>query len=223
MRIGIIIAAAGSGTRLGSAGPKAFVTLAGRPLLAWSAATFHALRECVQIVVPAPDAHVDEARRILEPFGAQIVRGGARRQDSVWNALARIGPDVDVVGVHDAARPLVHAEDVLAACAGALKGGAAILARRVTDTLKDVEGDLIAGDADRERLWRAETPQAFVPALLAAAYAAWPGGLATDEAQIVTAAGTPVRVVGARFWNPKVTYPEDLALLERVLGAWKRR
>ena len=82
---------------------------------------------------------------------------------------------------------------------------------------RSIELDL-ASTADREALWRAETPQIFARDVLQEAFARWKGGLATDEAQMVTAAGYEVRVVQAAHWNPKVTYPADLELLERVIG-----
>ena len=216
MRCAMVLAAAGSGTRLGAEVPKALVPLAGKPLVAWSAAVLRAMPACAQFIVAAPPGFEDCIREFLGP--CEIVCGGARRQDSVQEALKLVRADVELVAVHDAARPLISADDVERTLAAAAACGAAILARRVTDTLKTVDGERIVGAVDRERLWRAETPQAFRCDVLRDAYLRWPGGLATDEAQMVSAAGREVRVVQAAHWNPKVTYAPDLELLERVIG-----
>jgi 2-C-methyl-D-erythritol 4-phosphate cytidylyltransferase len=219
MRFVVIIAAAGSGTRLGSDVPKAFITLGGKPLLAWSLETFRGIEGFIGDIVAVPAGFEAKARAMLAPLGSTVVRGGERRQDSVEGALAAVPPGIDLVAVHDAARPLVAADDIRATLEAALRTGAAILARPETDTLKVVDGDRIVGNADRSTLWRAETPQVFAPDILREAYRAWGGGLATDEAQIVTAAGKDVRVVGARDWNPKITYPADLEMVRTLAGA----
>ncbi|HNR99020.1 MAG TPA: 2-C-methyl-D-erythritol 4-phosphate cytidylyltransferase [Planctomycetota bacterium] len=216
MRCAVILAAGGSGTRLGAEVPKAFVPLAGKPLIAWSAGAMRTVRAMSQLIVAAPPGFEAGVREFLG--ACEVASGGTRRQDSVAEALKIVGADIDLVAVHDAARPLVAAEDVERTLAAAEACGAAILARRVTDTLKEVSGERIVGTADREALWRAETPQIFARDVLQEAFARWKGGLATDEAQMVTAAGYEVRVVQAAHWNPKVTYPADLELLERVIG-----
>jgi 2-C-methyl-D-erythritol 4-phosphate cytidylyltransferase len=217
VRFAVIVAAAGSGTRLGAEEPKAFIPLGGRPLLAWSLTTFRELPGCAQVVLVVPAGLGARARELLGPGGGTVVPGGDRRQDSVWAALAAVGPGVELVAVHDAARPLVAAEDIRRTLDAAAAAGGAILARPVTDTLKRVAGDRIVGGADRAALWRAETPQIFRPAVLRTAYEKWAGGLATDEAQMVEAAGGEVRVVEARAWNPKITYRTDLELVKKVV------
>ena len=219
MRFAVIVAAAGSGSRLGADVPKAFIPVAGKPLLVWSLATFAQIEGLSEVIVAGPPGWEERAGALTEPYGGRVVSGGGLRQESVWEALRAVGEGIELVAVHDAARPLVAPEDVRMTLEAARRVGGAILARPVTDTLKEVAGERIVGGADRERLWRAETPQVFVPSVLREAYRRWPGGLATDEAQMVKAAGGEVCVVGARSWNPKVTFPADLELLEVVLGA----
>ncbi len=218
MRFSVILAAAGSGERLGADRPKAFISLGGKPLLLWSLETFARIDGFTQAVVPVPAGLQKAARALVHPLGGMVVRGGVRRQESVWEALRSVLPGVDLVAVHDAARPLVAAEDIRRTLAGASGTGGAILARPVTDTLKRVTGDRIVGGGDREALWRAETPQIFAPHILLRAYENWKGGIATDEAQMVTASGGDVRVVAATRWNPKITFPNDLELVRRVVG-----
>ena len=133
MRCAVILAAGGSGTRLGAEVPKAFVPLAGKPLIAWSAGAMRTVRAMSQLIVAAPPGFEAGVREFLG--ACEVASGGTRRQDSVAEALKIVGADIDLVAVHDAARPLVAAEDVERTLAAAEACGAAILARRVTDTL----------------------------------------------------------------------------------------
>ena len=207
-----IVPAAGSGERLGSSGPKAFVVCGGRPLLEWSLDVLRSV--CDRVIVAVPAGYEDEERG--------YVRGGAVRSESVRLALAAV-PDVSVAVVHDAARPLLT-PGLARACIAALDDGVdgAIAAAPMTDTVKEADpGDLrVRRTLDRTRLWRIQTPQVFRAEVLrdaldvsAAALAA-----ATDDAALVEAAGGAVRVVEAPPENIKVTRPVDLALAEMLLA-----
>src|SRR3954447_2237249 len=147
-----LLVAAGSGSRLGATVPKAFVEVAGRPMLEWS---LDALRAAglAEIVIALPDGA--EA-----PAGCVGVRGGATRSASVRAALAAAGPGPVVV--HDAARPLVD-PDIFARGVEALAGAdCAIAAARVVDTVKEARPDgSVVATLDRSRLWAVQTPQAF--------------------------------------------------------------
>jgi 2-C-methyl-D-erythritol 4-phosphate cytidylyltransferase len=205
-----LLVAAGSGERLGAGRPKAFVVLAGRPMLAWS---LDALRAAAigQVVVALPPGEP-------VPEGCVGVPGGATRSASVRAALAAAGPG-DVV-VHDAARPLV--EPALFTRALEALGGAdcAIAAARVTDTVKEAGEDLaVTATLDRSRLWAVQTPQAFRRAALEAALAVDDATLAqaTDDAWLVERAGGTVRVVESTPANFKVTTPHDLAVADMLL------
>jgi 2-C-methyl-D-erythritol 4-phosphate cytidylyltransferase len=207
-----LLVAAGSGERLGAGRPKAFVVVAGRPMIEWS---LDALRAAgiVEIVVAAPDELVGRE------LGATIVRGGATRSESVRAALAAAPPG-DVV-VHDAARPLVtpeHFRDTLAALEGA---DCAVAAAPVTDTVKEAGPDrLVTGTLDRTRLWAIQTPQAFRRETLERALAVGDELLAqaTDDAWLVERMGGTVRVVESTPANLKVTTPHDLAIAEYLLA-----
>jgi 2-C-methyl-D-erythritol 4-phosphate cytidylyltransferase len=205
-----LLVAAGSGERLGLGRPKAFVELAGRPMIEWSLA---ALREVglSEIVVALPPGET-------APAGTRGVPGGATRSASVRAALAAVSGDVIVV--HDAARPLVTA-DVFARVVEALAGcDCAIAAARVADTVKEADdGGTVVGTLDRSRLWAVQTPQAFRRAALARALDVPDEVLAsaTDDAWLVERAGGSVRVVETSPENFKVTTPHDLRVAEILL------
>jgi 2-C-methyl-D-erythritol 4-phosphate cytidylyltransferase len=221
--VAALVLAAGSGSRLGHPLPKAFVPLAGRPLVVHSLAAMAAVPEIDRVVAVVAPAELGRFRA-LDLAGipaaklAAPVRGGTERQDSVRAGLAALGGDVELVAVHDAARPLVRAEAVSRAIAVARETGAAILAAPVRDTIKRVEGDRVVETPDRARLWAAQTPQVFRLALLreALAKADAEGFLATDDAQLVERLGAPVRVVPSDPGNLKITHAGDL----RAAEAW---
>jgi 2-C-methyl-D-erythritol 4-phosphate cytidylyltransferase/2-C-methyl-D-erythritol 2,4-cyclodiphosphate synthase len=219
MRIAALLVAAGSGSRFaplaGPAGPaKQFQTVAGRPVLRHAAERLLAHATLLQPVGEA--APIAAALAGLAHLPA--VPGGAQRQDSVrlgLEALAHHAPDI--VLVHDAARPWFPARtipDLLAALADA---PGAIPALPVADTLKRARDGRILATVARDGLFRAQTPQGFhFPALLAAHRAA-AGTAATDDAALLEAEGGGVRLVAGSEDNIKLTYPEDLVRLERLL------
>jgi 2-C-methyl-D-erythritol 4-phosphate cytidylyltransferase len=206
-----LLVAAGSGERLGAGRPKAFVVVAGRPMLEWS---LEALRAAGidEVVVALPPGEA-------APHDCLGVAGGATRSESVRAALAAAPPG-DVV-VHDAARPLVspdHVRETLAALAGA---DCAVAAARVTDTVKETGPDrLVMATLDRSRLWAIQTPQAFRREALERALDVSDDVLAqaTDDAWLVERMGGTVRVVESSPANFKVTTPYDLAIAEHLLA-----
>jgi 2-C-methyl-D-erythritol 4-phosphate cytidylyltransferase len=204
-----ILPAAGLGERLGAERPKAFSVCGGKPLLDWS---LDVLREvCDRVVVAVPEGYED---------GAERVRGGASRSASVRAAL-EAAPEATVVVVQDAARPLLTRE-LVDRCIAALEPewDGAVAAARVSDTVKEVSGELVvARTLDRSRLWAAQTPQVFRADALRRALDVGAATLAaaTDDASLVEAAGGSVRLVEAPADNIKVTTPADLALAETLL------
>jgi 2-C-methyl-D-erythritol 4-phosphate cytidylyltransferase len=149
---------------------------------------------------------------------APAVCGGAERQDSVRAGLAALAADVELVAVHDAARPLVRPAAVSRAIALARESGAAILAVPVRDTIKRVAGDRVLETPERSALVAAQTPQVFRTALLreALAKAEAEGFLGTDDAQLVERLGVAVRIAAGDPENLKITHPADL----RAAEAW---
>jgi len=198
--------------------PKALLTLCRKSLFLRSLATFGAVAAVREVVLMVPRGYEREfARRLPRGSRARIVLGGRRRQDSVARGLAALSPGVDVIVVHDTARPLVTARTVRAVIAQAARHGACICAAPASDTIKRVRGGsgVVAETLDRATLWHAQTPQAFRARLMRRAFAlaARRGWEATDCAGLVERAGGRVRVLEPDRPNPKVTHPEDLAVL----------
>lgn len=221
MSLGVIIPAAGRGARLQARMPKALAPVLGEPLLTHTCRTLSALSGVGAWVVLCPpgecDAIVEAAAAGLPPDENLIVAdGGATRADSVRIGLEALPRACDVVAVHDAARPCVPADELQAVVAAAHETGAAILARRCTDTVKrSDDGRTVAETVDRAQLWLAQTPQVFRTALLRRALAE--AGDVTDEAMAVERAGVSVRLVPGSAENVKVTTPADLVVAEALL------
>ena len=215
-----VIAAAGSGERLGSGGPKALAEVAGRPLLAWSLAALAEAERIGSVVVAAPHGHEDAIRAIAGE--AAVVTGGASRSESVALALGLV--ETELVAVHDAARPLAPPglfDAVIAELAGDRGCDAVIAAAPVADTLKRALAGRVIETVPRSELWAVQTPQAFRAEALRSAIDADPETLAgaTDDASLVEAAGGVVRLFEVTDPNPKLTTPADLAIAEALLEA----
>lgn len=224
--LGIVVVAAGSGTRLGHPEPKAFVELRGQTLLERALRGVFDSVEAAQVVVVAPAAKVAVARVIVERVAGvasdavTVVPGGDERQHSVAAGLAALGDDVEVVLVHDAARCLTPPE-LFGRVVNAVRRtkGGVIPALPVSDTIKRVTADdLVLGTVDRADLVHVQTPQGFPRAALDAAYAAATTAL-TDDAAVFAEAGGAVTVVEGEARAFKITTPWDLRRAENVLGA----
>src|SRR5919112_6813918 len=163
-RVAAVVVAAGRGERLG-APQKVLLPLAGRPMLAWSLAALERAETLGPIVVVAGSHTVDAIGQLVRDEGfakvQAIVVGGERRQDSVGAGLAALPDGIEIVVIHDGARPLAESELFDRCVAAAVEMGAAIAATPVADTLKRVAEGAITGTVDRTGLWAAQTPQAF--------------------------------------------------------------
>ncbi len=221
---GVVVVAAGSGSRLGAPVPKAFVELAGHPLLEYAVRSALRARPSI-VVVAAPATHVDEAVDLLEPLSrehgipVQVVPGGAERGDSVLAAVRWLPAACEVVLVHDAARALAPAA-LFAAVAGAVTPDvpAVVPGLPVVDTIKSVDdAGLVTATLDRSRLRTVQTPQGFRREVLVEAHRVH-GSLATDDAGLVERLGLPVRVIDGHPAARKITTPEDLLHAERLLA-----
>jgi 2-C-methyl-D-erythritol 4-phosphate cytidylyltransferase len=224
MSVAALVLAAGRGVRFGGAIPKAFVLLAGRPLLvhALSAMTATPAVDWVMPVVGASElaglgaieSDLASIRGLLPP-----VVGGTERQDSMKAGLAALPPQVEFVAVHDAARPLVDPEAVSRVVAAARNSGAAILAVPARDTIKRVREGRVQETPDRSECYAAQTPQVFRVEILREALekAEADGFLGTDDSQLVERLGVAVEVVPGDPHNIKVTDPADLRVAERWL------
>lgn len=222
-----ILVAGGSGSRLGSKTPKQFLPVLGRPLLAH---TLFRLRSCGvirSVVLVLPREGFEEFRRDMEPYvGAEgvkveVVPGGRTRQESVSEGLGVVPRSYEgLVAVHDGARPAVPPTLIVRVVEAAAADGGAIAAVPVVETLKEVsEGLFVRRTVDRDRFYRAQTPQCFPCAVLRRALekARADGFRGTDEAALVERLGAPVRVVRGSEENLKVTTLEDLVRVEHYL------
>jgi 2-C-methyl-D-erythritol 4-phosphate cytidylyltransferase len=214
MTVAAIVVAAGSGQRLGATVPKAFVQLAGRTLLEHAVSPLTGM----DLVVVAPPELVGSTAQLVP--GAAVVPGGAMRQESVRRGLAALGPDVDIVLVHDAARAFTPAV-VIARVVAAIGSGAdaAIPVLPVSDTIKRVDAGVVVDTLDRATLVAVQTPQGFRRDVLEKAHAAAPHDAATDDAALVEAIGGRVVVVDGDAAAFKITVPDDLRRAEALLAA----
>jgi 2-C-methyl-D-erythritol 4-phosphate cytidylyltransferase/2-C-methyl-D-erythritol 2,4-cyclodiphosphate synthase len=216
-----LIVAAGRGERAGGDIPKQYMPLLGRPVLRWSIEAL-AGAGVGQIVVATSPEHTPLYRAAAEGGpNVQVVTGGATRTDSVRAGLAVI-EGADIIFVHDSARPGVSPK-IVRALAGAIEAGAAGAAPAlpVADSLRraDARGNVV-GEVEREGLMRVQTPQAFRAEALRAAYAALPQGAAiSDDLAVVRANGGACVLIAGDQRLMKITYPEDLALMERLLSS----
>lgn len=223
MRTAAVVPAAGRGERLGPGAPKALRELGGVPILVHAVRALARARSVDIVVVAAPPDEVDAVSALLldQQIDAEVcvVAGGSSRQSSVARAVASLAADVDVVLVHDAARPLVPVELVDAVAAAVRAGADAVIpVLPVADTIKQVDADSVVATLDRSVLRAVQTPQGFRRAVLVQAHAAGDGADATDDAGLVEAIGVVVRTVVGNAEAFKVTRPLDLLLAEAVLA-----
>jgi len=230
-RTAVIVPAAGRGERLGPGVPKALRLLGGVPMLVHAVRALTAARSVGLVVIAAPEDGVAAVSALLAEHGlvdagagrapTMVVAGGDTRQDSVARALVALPADIDVVLVHDAARPLVPTSLVDAVVAAVRAGADAVVpGLPVADTVKSVgRGDLVTATLDRSILRAIQTPQGFRRSVITSAHAASdPDAPATDDAGLVEALGGTVLVVPGDEEAFKVTRPLDLVLAEAVLA-----
>jgi len=223
--VGTVLVAAGSSERIGAAFPKQFLPLGPDPM--FFLALESVLPHSDEVAIVTLSDFVGTVRSILRYAGAtqdldfrgariHAVTGGKRRQDSVQRGLDALSEDIDLVLVHDAARPFASPALVERVVAAAREHGAAVPVVAVPDTVKRVEGDVVAETMDRRALGLAQTPQGFLRAVLEDAYSKLGGADVTDDARAVELAGGEVAIVEGEPGNFKVTTPVDLELASVV-------
>ena len=218
MTFSAIIVAAGSGERAGAGAPKQWRALAGRSVARWSLEAFQAAGARRVVIVVSSRGAGEAARAFAGLTGWLLVQGGATRADSVKAGLAALGSDSEeIVLIHDAARPFLTTQHILALI-GALEGtDGAAPALPVADTLKKRDASGAVATAPRDGLWGAQTPQAFRHGVISAAYDAWPPGEApTDDLAVVERAGGRIALTRGDPILFKLTYPEDFDMAERL-------
>jgi 2-C-methyl-D-erythritol 4-phosphate cytidylyltransferase len=198
---------------------KLTADLGGRPLFIRTLERFENCSEVDEIVLVANEERIKQFGSLVGEYGlkkvAAVVAGGADRHLSVWKGLGALTEGVELVAVHDGARPLISSPTISKAMKLATKCGAVALAAPVVETLKKADSDgLVAGSVDRSGLWTMQTPQIFRRDWLVAAYelVLARGARVTDETSAAEMAGFSVRLMQSGDWNVKVTYPSDLEL-----------
>jgi 2-C-methyl-D-erythritol 4-phosphate cytidylyltransferase len=220
MDVAAIVVAGGSSSRMGF--DKLRADLNGTPVYLHSLQTLQACAEIREIVLVASEkncADFEVETKSLTKV-AHVIAGGAERHLSVAAGLAKISSEFEWICVHDAARPLLSAEDLSAVLALAQTHEAAALAEPVADTLKRADSDgCVIDSVDRAGLWKMQTPQVFRAQQLRAAYkrVLTAGELVTDEVSAVAKKGVRVKLVAAQDLNFKITYPCDIALARLTL------
>ncbi|NIA06408.1 MAG: 2-C-methyl-D-erythritol 4-phosphate cytidylyltransferase [Actinobacteria bacterium] len=223
-KICLIIAGAGRSSRFAGVIGKIYVPIGPKPVFLWTLDCFRDFGEITQRLLIVRAEELDDVAKQwgaeLKKRKVQLVGGGQRRFDSVQAGLAAVDPSVDLVAVHDAARPTVGQQSIAEAFEKAKQTGAAIVAQQVNQTLKLADSNgCVSHVSNREKYWLAQTPQVFDRELLTKAYAAWGSNQneVTDDAQVVQAYGHKVHVVAGGVGNIKITTPEDLKLVQAVL------
>ena len=222
MKVGAIIPAAGSGKRIGTSTPKQFLEIQGKPLLQHTLDVFASCRLIDYVVLVMPCADVDAmGKDWLNSYEIvrDVVAGGDRRQDSVYNGFNSLAKTTDIVVVHDGVRPFTTPQMITTTVEEAQQHGAAITAIPVSDTIKQAADGFVKQTVSRDELWRVQTPQAFQYVLLQRAFkkAKEDSYYGTDEGSLVEYLGERVKVVPGSELNIKITTKEDLVLGESLL------
>lgn len=222
--VGVIIVAAGRGTRMGTKESKQYLMLKSKPIIVHTLEKFHQHPLISQIVLVTGKADIVRCESWIKQYGlqdnVQVVEGGNERQHSVYQGLRAIS--TPWVLVHDGVRPFVADEHITSCFVTAKEYGAAVLAVPVKDTIKQVNeyGEVI-GTPKRESLWAIQTPQAFRASDLVRAHekASLEGFVGTDDAMLIERLGMQVKVVEGDYSNVKITTPEDLIYAEFITSS----
>lgn len=225
-RVTAIIAAAGSGTRMGEDYPdgKQLIALRGEPVIAHTLRAFQAAESIDEIVIVARSEDILSISEVVRGIGAskvtQITEGGETRQQSVGKGLSAITEDSAYIAIHDGARPLIRPELIDQAVEEAMKNGAAAVGVSVKDTLKHISADgFVSVTVDRESLVQIQTPQIFERKTYEEGLALAENEKAcyTDDCQLYERLGKKIKLVEGDYENIKITTPADLTIAEAVL------
>ena len=225
MRTGVIIAAAGMSTRMGTTASKQLSIIDGMSVIEYSLKAFSECSSVIEIVIAAKEADFDEIQKITSKYSKakRIVKGGNERIDSVRNGFSVISENIDIVAIHDAARPLIttsEIDEIIKECA---LHGAVCPVGVINDTVKKSDKDgYVEKTLDRNSLFLAHTPQAFKKALYEKALnSISPNAVYTDDASMLEAVGIPVYLHKATNPNVKITRPDDIEIAKFHIGLRK--
>ncbi len=227
--VGVILPAAGTGNRFGE--KKQFITLGTRPLYLHALQPFLSIEDVKEIVIAVPEEDRFRVEKEILPYKLsaeiKVVSGGERRQDSVQSALRALSDRCTVICIHDVARPFITADIIEKCVQGCDANDGAITAIPANDTLKQVDKSThhIESTLDRERIWHAQTPQAFKRTILQHALqnANEKNLTGTDEAALAEVLGYTIAVVPGSPLNQKITTQEDWEIAEAILHQQRER
>jgi len=225
MKIVALIAAAGKGKRMNARISKPFIYISGKPILAYTIEKFEKCKIIDKIcLIVSPEEKEMCYKNIILRYNfskvKELVDGGETRQDSVYNGIKALDKDTDIVVIHDGARPLVEETIIRDSIEKAQKYGAAIAVIPIKDTVKKSENDFFINKTlNREKIWRAQTPQTFkYDIILTAHHQAFKDKyLVTDDAAIVERYGHKVKLIIGSKENIKITTPFDIIMAEIFL------
>ncbi|MFH1347120.1 MAG: 2-C-methyl-D-erythritol 4-phosphate cytidylyltransferase [Candidatus Margulisiibacteriota bacterium] len=224
MKTVAIITAAGYGKRMGQ--PKQFLELGGKPVLEQTISVFDRTKVIDEIVLVVNPEDVERAKKFKYAKLKKVVGGGKERQDSVYNGLKALPEDVEIVAIHDGARPFVTSEIIEKAIEETKRSGAVVVGVPVKDTIKSVAGDKlqVTDTLNRNELWAAQTPQVFKKDIILKAFHDAQGKHeVTDDAMLVEKLGIPVKMVMGLYQNIKITTPDDLIIAEGIIKEYQEK
>jgi len=220
-----IITAAGSGHRMNSSEKKQYIEISGKPILLHTLDKFINAGCFGSLIVTCPDSDIDFLKDMLfnklgyDPDQVKLVKGGKRRQDSVYNALQALDDTTGIVAIHDSVRPFVKISEIVQGVELAKKYGAVTLGHPVKNTIKQIEDDMVIKTLDRAHLWEIYTPQTFAYELIKNAHEKTQLEDITvrDDAELIERMGHPVHVLKGTSLNIKITDPFDLILAKLLI------
>lgn len=218
-----VVPAAGLGKRLGPGTNKPFQMLLGKPLIVWTMEILEGCPEIKEIVPVLKVEDMDAGTELFDRYNfskiRRIVKGGAERQDSVYNGLRELDGKADIVFIHDGARPFVS-RDIVRNSISAIKGfDGVVVGVPVKDTIKEAEDGVIKKTLPRKPLWAVQTPQVFLYEPLMRAYnkAMEDKFYSTDDSALVERLGGRIKIIMGSYENLKITTPEDMVIAECLL------
>lgn len=225
--VACVVAAGGSGERLGRPGGKQLMPVLGKPLLTWSLQAFDAVSQVGLIVAVCPEDRLEEYRALaIEPYElvtpVELVPSGQLRQESAMNGVEAVPRSFRFIAMHDGARPIIPPETIVHAInmlKGTPEADGVVCGHPAIDTLKVIEGDSVVGTPDRSMFWVAQTPQVFHADVLRQAHvsAMEDGYIGTDDSSLVERVGGHVILLECPRDNIKLTVPEDVASVAAFL------
>ena len=218
-----LIVAAGSGKRMGSAIPKQFLELCGRPVISYTIEAFDRSPEIDEIIIVTNADNVDYVRdEIAAAYNKvkAVIAGGSERQYSVYNGLCALSDNCGIVLIHDGVRPFITNECISTVIEETKKHGCCVLGMPVKDTIKICSADgFVDTTPERSLLWQAQTPQAFKYDIIMKAHkkAVEDNFLGTDDSMLTERLGYKTKMVTGSYENIKITTPEDMDMGEKIL------